>query len=148
QQKNEDNKDKEIEKKVEKETEAAKQIMTEEEQETGSVPWSSYMKYILSLVPAPLAIPFLLITLISQGISVYQSWWMGTIGERNQYSKISYHWKIGIYAFLCLGGLTFLINRAIVSAFAVKRSNRVIHQELLSNVMNAPSSFFDTTPMV
>ncbi|KAA6383301.1 MAG: ABC transporter: Multidrug resistance-associated protein, ATP binding protein [Streblomastix strix] len=147
QQKNEDNKDKEIEKKVEKETEAAKQIMTEEEQETGSVPWSSYLKYILSLVPAPLVIPFLFITLISQGISVYQSWWMGTIGEPNQYSKISYHWKIGIYAFLCLGGLIFLIIRAIVSAFAVKRSNRVIHQELLSNVMNAPSSFFDTTPM-
>ncbi|KAA6317397.1 MAG: hypothetical protein EZS28_055107 [Streblomastix strix] len=108
--------------------------MTEEEQETGSVPWSSYMNYILSLVPIWAVIPFLFVILIAQGISVYQSWWVGTIGEPQQYSQISYHWKIGIYALLCLCGLIFLIIRAIVSAFAVKRSNRVIHQQLLSNV--------------
>ncbi|KAA6363711.1 MAG: ABC transporter: Multidrug resistance-associated protein, ATP binding protein, partial [Streblomastix strix] len=109
-----------------KESDAAKQIMTEEEQQTGSVPWSSYFAYVLSLVPIWAIIPFILVIVISEGITVYQSWWMGTIGDPVQYASISYYWKIGVYAFLCLGVLIFLIIRALISAVAVKRSNRVI----------------------
>ncbi|KAA6361845.1 MAG: putative ABC transporter C family member 2, partial [Streblomastix strix] len=119
-----------------KQIEAAKQIITEEEQQTGSVPWSSYMSYILSLVPILLVIPFLFISIMCDVVSIYQSWWMGNIGDPKSYSSISYYWKISIYAFCCVGQIVFLIIRAIVSAFAVKRSNRLIHHNLLQHVWN------------
>ncbi|KAA6384714.1 MAG: ABC transporter: Multidrug resistance-associated protein, ATP binding protein, partial [Streblomastix strix] len=130
-----------------KEAQAAKQILTEEEQETGSVSWGSYLSYALQLVPIWAVVPFLLLTITAVGIVIYQSWFMGIISEPDKYSRISYHWKIGVYAFFCLGQLIFYLTRGFISAFAVKRSNKLIHHELLEHVMNAPSQFFDTTPM-
>ncbi|KAA6372727.1 MAG: putative multidrug resistance-associated protein 4, partial [Streblomastix strix] len=58
-------------------TQAGKQILTEEEFETGAVPWSQYMQFFLTLVAL--------------------NWWLGIIGSEYNFSKISYHWKIWIY---------------------------------------------------
>ncbi|KAA6331527.1 MAG: hypothetical protein EZS28_053379, partial [Streblomastix strix] len=52
-----------------------------------------------------------------------------------------------MYAFFGTGVLLLFIIRAVISAFAVRRSNRLIHRKLLNHVMHAPSSFFDTTPL-
>lgn len=51
--------------------------MTEEEQETGEIAWSSYLSYLLSLVPWWAIIPFLLITVLGEGLNAYASLWMG-----------------------------------------------------------------------
>ncbi|KAA6397487.1 MAG: putative Multidrug resistance-associated protein [Streblomastix strix] len=40
-----------------------------------------------------------------------------------------------------------LFEECIEGRFAVKRSNGLIHHNLLQHVMNAPNSFYDTTPM-
>ncbi|KAA6367717.1 MAG: ABC transporter: Multidrug resistance-associated protein, ATP binding protein, partial [Streblomastix strix] len=125
----------------------AKQIMTEEEQQTGSISWISYLQYLLSLVSVFLIIPYILLILISEVIVIYQSWWLGTVGNPSLYSIISYNWKIGIYAFFCLGGLIFFLIRGVISSFAVKRSSRVIHKQLLQHILGAPNSFFESTPM-
>ncbi|KAA6391444.1 MAG: ABC transporter: Multidrug resistance-associated protein, ATP binding protein [Streblomastix strix] len=134
-------------KKIQQQTNAAKKIMTEEEQETGSISWSSYFKYILQLCPWWGIAPFFLLTLVLEGIIIYQSWFIGAVGDTVQYASLSYYWKIGIYSFFCLGELIFLIIRGVVSSFAVKRSTRLIHHGLLKHVLKTPSSFFDTTPM-
>ncbi|KAA6371296.1 MAG: ABC transporter ATP-binding protein, partial [Streblomastix strix] len=134
-------------KKIQQQTNAAKKILTEEEQETGSISWSSYFKYILQLCPWWGVVPFFLLTLVLEGIIIYQSWFIGTVGDTVQYASLSYYWKIGIYSFFCLGELIFLIIRGVVSSFAVKRSTRLIHHGLLKHVLKTPSSFFDTTPM-
>ncbi|KAA6400676.1 MAG: putative ABC transporter [Streblomastix strix] len=77
-----------------KQNKAAKQIMTEEEQETESVSWGSYFYYILSLCPWQIVIPYFLLIAIPEVIQVYQSWWMGIVGDPLRYSQISYHWKV------------------------------------------------------
>lgn len=53
------------------ESDAAKTIITNEEQETKGVPWSSYFAYILSLIPSILVIPFLLYYSTGEGLSVF-----------------------------------------------------------------------------
>ncbi|KAA6388286.1 MAG: putative Metal resistance protein YCF1 [Streblomastix strix] len=126
---------------------AATQIMTEEEQETGGVPLSSYMAYILSLVPWWGIVPFFGLTALAEGLSVFASWWMGIIGSAERIGSVSYYWKLGLYAIYGGACLIFFIIRTIISAYSVQRSNRLIHSKLLSHVMNAPSSFFDTTPL-
>lgn len=57
--------------------------MTEEEQETGGVPLSSYMAYILSLVPWWGIVPFFGLTALAEGLSVFASWWMGLLKIEN-----------------------------------------------------------------
>ncbi|KAA6392071.1 MAG: putative ABC transporter C family member 3 [Streblomastix strix] len=131
----------------ENEAETAKQIMTNEEQETNGVPWSSYLSYFLSMAPIPLLIPFTLIILTGEALNIFQQWWLGCVGSDDQISTVSFGWKIGIYAFLGLGVLIFFLTRACVSAFAVRRSNRLIHRKLITHVVHSPSSFFDTTPL-
>ncbi|NWX63931.1 MRP2 protein, partial [Promerops cafer] len=40
----------------------------------------------------------------------------------------------------------FLLFATVLSAQGAKRASRVMHQQLLSNILRAPMSFFDTTP--
>ncbi|KAA6401149.1 MAG: putative Multidrug resistance-associated protein [Streblomastix strix] len=108
------------------ENQSALQIMTEEEQETGPISWNSYFTYILSLVPLWAVIPFFFLTALAEGITVFSSWWLGVIGDNLRFSKVSYYWKLYLYIIYGAGCLiTFMIR----------------------SVMNAPSSFFDTTPL-
>ncbi|KAH7821298.1 putative Multidrug Resistance Associated Protein (MRP) [Monocercomonoides exilis] len=128
-------------------SEAGKHMMTEEEQETGSVPLKIYVQYFLSLLPGWALVPFLLLMLLSDAVMSMGSYWVGVIGTATQYPSISYEWKIGIYGFIALAVLVLLLIRAAVVRPMSARSNRLIHSELLLNVMHCPSSFFDTTPM-
>ncbi|KAA6353523.1 MAG: hypothetical protein EZS28_050950, partial [Streblomastix strix] len=98
-------------------------------------------------VPIQLILPYFFLVILCDVFTVFQSWWMGTIGDANKYQRINYEWKIAVYAFCCVGQIMFLVIRGVVSAYAVKRSNRLIHKNLLQHVINSPSSFFDTTPM-
>ncbi|KAH7820908.1 putative Multidrug Resistance Associated Protein (MRP) [Monocercomonoides exilis] len=126
---------------------AGKQLMTEEEQETGTVPMKVYMSYVLSLLPAWGVPLFFLLMLITDAVMVMAQYWMGVIGTASQYPSISYDWKIGIYGFFALGTFVFLMFRACIVGPMVKRSNNLNHQNLLDRVLHCPSSFFDTTPL-
>ncbi|KAA6400152.1 MAG: ABC transporter: Multidrug resistance-associated protein, ATP binding protein, partial [Streblomastix strix] len=54
---------------------------------------------------------------------------------------------IGMYALFGAGVLLLFLIRAVASAFAVRRSNRLIHRKLLTHVAHCPTSFYDQTPM-
>ncbi|KAH7820854.1 putative Multidrug Resistance Associated Protein (MRP) [Monocercomonoides exilis] len=128
-------------------SEAGKHMMTEEEQETGSVPLKVYWEYLVSLLPGWGIVPFVVLMVAADGAITMGSYWVGVIGTASQYPSVSYEWKIGIYGLLAAGVLVLLLIRAAVVRPMSGRSNRKIHKELLESVMHCPSSFFDTTPM-
>ncbi|KAK2942132.1 Multidrug resistance-associated protein [Blattamonas nauphoetae] len=125
----------------------AKQIITEEEQETGGIKMRSYAKYLRTLMPLGLLILFLLFTVISEAVSPVATWWLGKISNPTAMGGMGFWWKIGVYGFLALGLLVLLMLRAVMTAGAVGRSARVNHDKLMDHVMSCPTSFFDTTPM-
>lgn len=43
--------------------------------------------------------------------------------------------------------LILMITHSIFGAFNQKRSNWIIHNNLLNSILQAPNSFFDTTPL-
>uniref|UniRef100_A0A8C5JW94 MRP2 protein n=1 Tax=Junco hyemalis TaxID=40217 RepID=A0A8C5JW94_JUNHY len=55
--------------------------------------------------------------------------------------------RIGVYGALGISQGIFLLFATMLSARGAMRASRVLHQLLLSNILHAPMSFFDTTPV-
>ncbi|KAK2954768.1 Multidrug resistance-associated protein [Blattamonas nauphoetae] len=126
---------------------AGKQILTEEEMETGGVAASNYFRFFSTAFPLPILILFLLIYVGSELVALFQSYWLGVVPNNNMFQPLTYYWKIGIYAFMIIVSIALYLLRSFFLAFGNARSNRIIHTKLVSHVMRCPSSFFDTTPM-
>uniref|UniRef100_A0A8B9S070 ABC-type glutathione-S-conjugate transporter n=1 Tax=Accipiter nisus TaxID=211598 RepID=A0A8B9S070_9AVES len=54
--------------------------------------------------------------------------------------------RIGVFGALGVSQALFLLFATILSARGAMRASRVMHQQLLSNILRVPMSFFDTTP--
>lgn len=129
------------------EVEAAKKIMTTEEYSQKSVAWTTYGSYLLKLMPGILLVPYFLVTLVVEGSIGVSNYWLGVIGNSKSFSEITFWNKIYMYSIFLGIEVVAVVVRTIWSAFAVRRSNRIIHDRLLTNVISAPPSFFDTTPL-
>ncbi|KAK2946055.1 Multidrug resistance-associated protein [Blattamonas nauphoetae] len=127
--------------------ENAKTIMTQEEQETGGIKFSSYVNFLQTLMPAPAVILFLLFVVIGEVVSPFTQWWMARCGTPTDFPSLPFFWKLGIYGLLGVATLFLLMLRSCMVRSAVKRSATKIHNNLLDQVLNCPSSFFDTTPL-
>uniref|UniRef100_A0A8B9G564 Canalicular multispecific organic anion transporter 1 n=1 Tax=Amazona collaria TaxID=241587 RepID=A0A8B9G564_9PSIT len=55
--------------------------------------------------------------------------------------------RIGVFGALGVSQALFLLFSTILSAYGAVRASRVMHQQLLGNILRAPMSFYDTTPM-
>ncbi|KAK2951952.1 Multidrug resistance-associated protein [Blattamonas nauphoetae] len=128
------------------ENDAAKEMMSDEEMSTKSIPFSVYRQYIRTLMPKWAYVPFFAyvsLTAAMTGLCVY---WLGVIGDKTQFKSMTFAWKIGVYGFFAIGQVVLLIVRGIFGTFQVRRSVKSIHGKLLDSIIHAPISFFDTTP--
>lgn len=132
---------------TDEEVETAKIIMTEEEYSKKSVSWATYGSFLLSLMHPVLLIPYFLLTFIAEVAIGGSDYWMGIIGKPKVFKDIAYWNKIWIYGLFVGVLLVVSVIRTFWSGFAVRRSNRIIHNRLLTHVLHAPPSFFDTTPL-
>ncbi|KAK2947355.1 Multidrug resistance-associated protein [Blattamonas nauphoetae] len=131
----------------EKAEKAARQMMTEEEQSTGSISFKTYFRLVATMMPVWL-IPFaMLFGIIVESITLFQSYWLGVVPEPTMFFPLSFHWKLGIYGLLIILAMIFLMVKSCVVGCSTHRSNKIIHEKLLRHVMHCPVSFFDTTPL-
>ncbi|KAM9010884.1 ATP-binding cassette sub-family C member 2 [Ara ararauna] len=54
--------------------------------------------------------------------------------------------RIGVFGALGVSQALFLLFATILCAYGAMRASRVMHQQLLSNILRVPMSFYDTTP--
>ncbi|KAM9548886.1 ATP-binding cassette sub-family C member 2 [Guaruba guarouba] len=54
--------------------------------------------------------------------------------------------RIGVFGALGVSQALFLLFATILCAYGTMRASRVMHQQLLSNILRVPMSFYDTTP--
>ena len=120
-------------------------LVTKEERNVGAVSWQIYNQYIKAggyhwfLFAFGIHILCSVITLMSTG---WVSIWVGDA----KYERQSRGYYLGIYSSLAavLSFVTFL--RAILGAIFGVRASTKLHGNLLSSILHAPLSFFDTTP--
>ncbi|KAG0223167.1 hypothetical protein BGW42_006079 [Actinomortierella wolfii] len=133
------------EKETEKPKAPAKGLMQAEERSTGSVAGRIYRAYAKAaggpLLVSTLAFVIILTQVAKVGNDLWLSWWTSDEFKKSpQFYMIIYAaWGIAQGIFQFVNGFFFSVGGA--------NAARVIHQEALQNIVRAPTSFFDTTPM-
>ena len=149
----------------EEEEKAGTKLIVTEKAETGRVSYSVYWWYMKNLGWPGLLIIFM--TLLYQGSQIATSIWLtiwtdeilgaqfelvnitvegGNVTEDLQPTK----WLpiyIGVYG--AFGGMQAIavVTLTIVLAFTTLRASKIMHNQMLFQVLRSPMSFFDTTPL-
>lgn len=120
-------------------------LMQVEERATSNVSWGVYKAYIQasgSLGVAPLLAGLLI---LSQGMNIVTSLWLSWwTGDKFGYAKGVY---IGIYAALGFGQAFFMFVFSVVLTYYGTTASKVMLHRAITQVLRAPMSFFDTTPL-
>ncbi|KAG8247923.1 Canalicular multispecific organic anion transporter 1 [Homalodisca vitripennis] len=126
-------------------------LIQAEKAETGSVKWSVYIHY-LKAVGLFLGLTSISFQLLSQVANIMASIWLSewtsddsaavdgvqVTDKRNSY--------LGIYAAVGFSQVILVILGSFALAFGSVMASRNLHLSMLSNILRAPMSFFDTTP--
>ncbi|KUI61105.1 Oligomycin resistance ATP-dependent permease YOR1 [Cytospora mali] len=122
-----------------------KDLMSAEDQNTKSIPWSVYTSYITSsdsMVLVALIIPLLC---LAQGLNILSSLWLSWWSE-DKYN-LPQNTYIGIYVMLCVTQAIFLYLFGVCLAISCTSSSNYMLNKAMRKILHAPIAFFDTTPL-
>uniref|UniRef100_A0A8U7N1E2 ATP binding cassette subfamily C member 2 n=1 Tax=Corvus moneduloides TaxID=1196302 RepID=A0A8U7N1E2_CORMO len=129
------------------------QLIEKEAVETGRVKFSMYLRYLRAV---GLCFSFWIVMgYVGQYVAYVGSnlWLSAWTDDAQHYVNQTYptqqrDLRIGVFGALGVsqGEALFLLFATMLSAQGAMRASRVMHQQLLSNILRVPMSFFDTTP--
>ncbi|XP_063262505.1 ATP-binding cassette sub-family C member 2 [Prinia subflava] len=126
-------------------------LIEKEAVETGRVKFSMYLRYLRAV---GLCFSFWIATgYVGQYVAYVGSnlWLSDWTDDSKRYQNQTYptelrDLRIGVFGALGIAQGLFLLFATTLSARGCMRASRLMHQQLLSNILRAPMSFFDTTP--
>lgn len=133
-----------------------KKLVIDEDRSFGSVDTKVYSLYIASVGTFLTAIVFISMMLqqvASVGANLWLSEWTSKVSDEEyidyeeEEKKIDNWYYVGIYTALSIVQCILVLVGSIVIALAGLSSARKIHDAMLTRVVRAPMSFFDTTPI-
>ncbi|XP_009463507.1 PREDICTED: canalicular multispecific organic anion transporter 1 [Nipponia nippon] len=127
------------------------QLIEKEAVETGKVKFSMYLRYLRAVglwYSFWVAMGYIGQYITFVGTNLWLSAWTD---DAQRYLNQTYPMeqrdlRIGVFGALGLSQALFLLFATMLSAQGAMRASRVMHQQLLSNILRVPMSFFDTTP--
>ncbi|NWW33878.1 MRP2 protein, partial [Panurus biarmicus] len=127
------------------------QLIEKEAVETGRVKFSMYLRYLRAV---GLCFSFWIVMgYVGQYVAYVGTnlWLSDWTDDSKRYQNQTYptqrrDLRIGVFGALGMAQALFLLFATMLSARGSMRASRVMHQQLLSNILRAPMSFFDTTP--
>lgn len=140
--------------KTPKEEEVVKgqKLIKKEFMETGKVKFSIYLKYLQAIGWCSIVGIIFAYVLNSVAFIGSNLWLSAWTSDSNTYNSTNYpasqrDLRIGIFGVLGLAqGLTVLVA-SFWSASGCAHASNILHKQLLNNILRAPMSFFDTTPI-
>ncbi|XP_052533779.1 ATP-binding cassette sub-family C member 2 isoform X2 [Tympanuchus pallidicinctus] len=126
-------------------------LIEKEAVETGKVKFSMYQQYLR-------AVGFGFSFLVAMGFVGNYAAYVGTnlwlsawTDDAERYQNETYpvqqrDLRIGVFGALGISQALFLFFATILSSYGAMRASRIVHEQLLSNILRVPMSFFDTTP--
>jgi len=140
----------------------------EETRDIGTIPLSTYWKYIGSgggyLFTFLFVITFLIAIAFQQGYNYWLSIWTekqtaiksanysdgnNNLNSSNKYQILDLEMVTGIYIFSGLTGgcFIFIIMGTMQFFYICTKSSKVLHQNMFSAILRSPMSFFDQNPV-
>ncbi|XP_074855480.1 ATP-binding cassette sub-family C member 2 isoform X2 [Carettochelys insculpta] len=136
---------------TDKQPATGQRLIEKEAMETGRVKFSLYLRYLRAV-----GLRFSVWVLIFYGAhyaafmgsSLWLSAWTDdSLEYKNQtYPPAQRDMRLGVFGVLGLAQAVFLLTAILLSARGAAQASRMLHQQLLSNILRVPMSFFDTTP--
>ncbi|XP_052041364.1 ATP-binding cassette sub-family C member 2 [Apodemus sylvaticus] len=119
--------------------------------ETGKVKFSIYLKYLQAV--GWWSIFFIVLFYVLNyvafiGSNLWLSAWTSDSANWNEtsYSSSQRDMRIGVFGALGVAQGLFLLVSSLWSIYACRSASKTLHGQLLTNILRAPMSFFDTTP--
>ncbi|XP_004749563.1 ATP-binding cassette sub-family C member 2 isoform X1 [Mustela putorius furo] len=137
--------------KEEEETVKGQKLIKKEFIQTGKVKFSIYLKYLGAI--GWYSIFFIILAYVINSVAYIGSnlWLSAWTNDSKTYNGTDYpasqrNLRIGVYAALgCVQG-AFVLIANLWSAHGSTHASNILHRQLLSSILRAPMSFFDTTP--
>ncbi|XP_044896484.1 ATP-binding cassette sub-family C member 2 isoform X8 [Felis catus] len=137
--------------KEEEELVKGQKLIKKEFIQTGKVKLSIYLKYLRAM--GLCLIFFIIIAYVINAVAYIGSnlWLSAWTNDSKTYNGTNYpasqrDLRVGVYGALGLVQGVFVLIGNLCSARASTHASNILHKQLLTNILRAPMSFFDTTP--
>eukprot|EP00117_Sycon_ciliatum_P046046 scpid33667/ scgid33028/ Multidrug resistance-associated protein 1; ATP-binding cassette sub-family C member 1; Leukotriene C(4) transporter len=128
-----------------------------EKSETGSVQGKVFISYARSTGYAT-AVFILVLYMMNNGFSIGTNIWLAEWSAQNttevfdnatnkSKTDVNNSLYLGVYGGLGLAQGLSVLAGSLAMAFGTIHAGKVLHKEILSNILRSPMSFFDTTPL-
>ncbi|XP_029140029.1 canalicular multispecific organic anion transporter 1 [Protobothrops mucrosquamatus] len=126
-------------------------LIDKEAMETGKVKLFTYVRYFRAIgwgLSLSILIGYIGQTASSVGFNLWLSDWTNDAlrYENTTYPATERDMRVGIYGVLGASNSIFLLISTALASFGTIRASRLLHDQLLSNILRVPMSFFDSTP--
>ncbi|XP_055333699.1 multidrug resistance-associated protein 1-like [Paramacrobiotus metropolitanus] len=127
-------------------------LIATEQSSTGGIPWSTYWHLTKEMTFSMTFLMFFGYT-AANALFLYSNMWVATWTQTNTTkSDGSFDWEatnyeVGIYALIAFIQLIFAVMGLYGISAALIRAGRSMHNSMLTRLMRAPMSYFDTTPL-
>lgn len=124
---------------------AGNKLITDEEREVGDVDGKVYRKWFEASGGITVALLMVVLNYFAEFVTVLSSWWLSYWSENTEGYTAKYY--LTVYVFINIVVVIVSFCRELYVRVKSWTAGQVLYRELLSAVLFAPMSFFDTTPL-
>eukprot|EP00357_Protocruzia_adherens_P031519 CAMPEP_0115001824 /NCGR_PEP_ID=MMETSP0216-20121206/17633_1 /TAXON_ID=223996 /ORGANISM="Protocruzia adherens, Strain Boccale" /LENGTH=1370 /DNA_ID=CAMNT_0002367287 /DNA_START=20 /DNA_END=4132 /DNA_ORIENTATION=+ len=123
-------------------------IIMEEDRETGGVKTSIYSTYLSYTGGYITVVIIILAYVVFQGTKVFSDFWLGDWAdesEEDQQDHVSYY--LTIYCLIAVGNSVAILLKEICLNLSILKASQKLHYDMVTSLIKAPmNTFFDRTP--
>ncbi|XP_004680601.2 PREDICTED: canalicular multispecific organic anion transporter 1 [Condylura cristata] len=127
-------------------------LIEKEFMQTGKVKFSIYLKYLQAI--GRYSIFFIIFAyMINSAAFIGSNLWLSAwtsdskVFNSTNYPASQRDLRVGVYGALGITQGFFVLIANLWSAYGCNHASNILHKQLLDNILRAPMSFFDTTPI-
>ncbi|KAG6950353.1 hypothetical protein JG688_00014194 [Phytophthora aleatoria] len=123
------------------------QLMVDEDRSVGDVSWSVYRVWINAFGGMCAAFLVVLGFFAAQGLTLLSTVWISYWSEQAEKYPDSQMYYVYVYMLINLTFAVVLFIRVMLLYVGSLHASRLLFNKLLNQILRAPTSFFDTTPL-
>ncbi|RQM10790.1 hypothetical protein B5M09_012587 [Aphanomyces astaci] len=122
-------------------------LISDEDRSTGDVPWSTYKVWIDACGGLGMGFMVIFFYILTNCANLSSTFWLSYWSESAADTAHSQFYYLYIFMGLNVGVITLMFVQSLVLYVTGLRGSTLMFNQLLTQVLRAPMSFFDTTPL-